>query len=172
VAEDVDPEAFDDLPTTGIEVERHVHYGMTGSFPLRMAEMFFADDGLYIAEYSYITPMFGLATRKHRREAASMERVFEIHGIDEVLLQADSVVWHSYDNLGEVVLYAGGRFGRPKIEFVPDAGTPQAYRIHADIDLDALADDLEELAGDHGFSFRRRSRLGFSPRESVRRFFR
>ncbi|PSP86575.1 hypothetical protein BRC83_00235 [Halobacteriales archaeon QS_1_68_17] len=103
MAEDVDPEAFDDLPTTGIEVERHVHYGMTGSFPLRMAEMFFADDGLYIAEYSYITPMFGLATRKHRREAASMERVFEIHGIDEVLLQADSVVWHSYDNLGEVV---------------------------------------------------------------------
>ena len=97
---ELDPEeraAFEDLPETEITVEAHVHYGMTGSFPLRMAELFFADDGLHVAEYGYVTPLFGLGMRTHKRDATAMRRVYEVHGIDEVLLQADSVVWLNYD---------------------------------------------------------------------------
>ncbi|MFC6988989.1 hypothetical protein ACFQJD_10165 [Haloplanus sp. GCM10025708] len=37
---DVDPAQFEDLPNTDIEVDLHVHFGMAGSFPLRLADLF------------------------------------------------------------------------------------------------------------------------------------
>jgi hypothetical protein len=169
--EDADADRFADLPSTDVAVEAHVHFGMTGSFPLRLAELFFADDGLYVAEYSYITPLFGLGTRKHRREAQTMQAVYDVHGLDEVLLQADSVVWHSYANLDRVVLHEGGRLGRSKITVEPREGTSHAYRLHDEADFEALAEAVGAACERRDVSCERREGLGFTPRESVRRFF-
>ncbi|MFC7044153.1 hypothetical protein ACFQH6_00895 [Halobacteriaceae archaeon GCM10025711] len=170
-AEDVDEAAFEDLPNTDVAVEAHVHFGMTGSFPLRIAELFFADDGLYIAEYAYITPMFGLGARKHRREASAMQAVYDVHGLDEVLLQADTVVWHSYENLDRVVLHDGGWLGRPKIAVYPAYGASHAYRLHDDADPDDIAAEVRPVVDDHGVTFERHAGVGFDPFENVGRFF-
>ncbi|MEF8830682.1 MAG: hypothetical protein V5A23_04005, partial [Halobacteriales archaeon] len=40
----------------------HVHFGATGTVPLRLAELFFTDEGLWIVEYGTFTPLFGLAS--------------------------------------------------------------------------------------------------------------
>ena len=171
--EEIDPADFADLPSTDVAVDTHVHFGMTGSFPLKLAELFFADDGLYVAEYAYITPMFGLGMKKHHREARGMAAIYEIHGLDEVLLQADGVVWHSYENLEAVALYDGGFLGRPKIAVHPDQGRVHAYRLHDEtVAFDDLVANLERCGRERGFGVDRREGVGFSPRASLERFFR
>lgn len=164
--------AFEDLPSTDVEVDLHVHFGMTGSFPLRIAELFFADDGLYVVEYAYITPLFGLGTRKHRREAEGMQTIYDVHGLDEVLLQADSVIWHSYENVDRVAFHDGGLLGRPKIAVYPDDGRSHAYRLHDEPDSNELGADLERCGDRYGFTVDRNRGVGYSPRESLDRFFR
>ena len=164
-------EEFEDLPNTDIEVEAHLHFGMTGSFPLRLAELFFADDGVHLVEYSYITPMFGLGTRKHAREAASMQRVYDYHGIDEVLVQGDSVTWLNYDAVDRVVVHDGGWVGRPRVD-VRSAGQSYAYRLHDDADAETVVADLRGPADRHGFDLDRRSGVGFDPRDNLWRFLR
>jgi hypothetical protein len=166
-------EEFDDLPSTDIETLLHVHFGMAGSFPLRIADLFFADDGLHIAEYSYITPMFGLGTKKHRREANAMQEVYEVHGIDEVLLQADTVHWLNYRAIDRVVLHRGGYFGRPKLTVYPadETARSHAFRLHEEDDPDVLAASLREIAEDRPFDAVVETGAGFAPLENVERFF-
>jgi hypothetical protein len=168
-ADELDEMDFEDLPSTDIEVHSHVHFGMAGSFPLRLAELFFADDGLHIAEYAYITPLFGLGTRKHRRESRGMQAIYDHHGLDEVLLQADSVTWLAYDTVERVRVHDGGRFGRPKLTVVADDDS-YAYRIHDEGSADELAADIEACADDHDFTVETVSGVGFSPAENIRRF--
>ena len=165
-------DAFEDLPNTDIEVETHVHFGMAGSFPLRLAELFFADDGLHIVEYSYITPMFGLGTKKHAREADAMQAVYDVHGIDEVLLQGDLVTWLGYDAVERVVVHEGGWLGRPKLTVYASADQSYAYRLHDEDDPATLAATIEACGERYGFAVETNPGVGFSPRESVRRFFR
>ncbi|HET7325504.1 MAG TPA: hypothetical protein VFJ06_14345 [Halococcus sp.] len=167
---DIDESEFEDLPRTDIEVFLHVHFGMTGSFPLRLAELFFASDGLHIAEYGYITPLFGLGTKKHRRESSGMQAIYDYHGLDEVLLQADSVTWLAYDAIERIVLHDGGRFGRPKLTVYADEHS-DAYRLHDEEHPEELAADIETCADRYDFSFETASGVGFSPRENIHRFF-
>lgn len=165
----VSPDA-EDAPGTAVEVELHVHFGMTGSFPLRMGDLFFADDGLYVAEYSYVTPFIGLASKKHRRDAGAMRAVYERYGLDAVLFEADAVYWHSYGNLERVVVHEGGWLGRPKITVYPGTSASHAYRLHDVPAFEEAIADLEACADRHGFEVERRAGLGFSLRESVERF--
>lgn len=168
MSENIDSDSFDDLPNTGIEVETHVHFGMTGSFPLRIAELFFASDGLHIVEYAYITPLFGLGTRKHKREAKTMQSIYDVHGLDVVLLHGDSVIWLNYASLDRVTVHDGGRLGRPKIT-VETAGPTYAYRLHDDLDTESLAARVTDSAERHGFSVDLVSGMGVTLRETVRR---
>lgn len=168
--DEVDQSEFEDLPSTDIEVDYHVHYGMTGSFPLRMAEVFFANDGVHIAEYAYITPLFGLGFRKHRREAAGMQRIYEIHGIDEVLLQADGVHWLNPAGLDRIVLYSGGWLGRPKIALYTADGLSYAYRLHDEVVFDQLVKGITAWADRYEVAVEDRYGLGFTPVESLWRF--
>lgn len=161
----------DAFPRTGIEVHSHFHFGMTGSFPLRLAELFFADDGLYIAEYAYVTPFIGLTARKHRREAGAMARLYEEYGLDAVLLEADSFVWHDYDNIDRVDVYDGGWFGRPKVAVYPTEGPSHAYRFHDRPAFEESAADLETDAPSRALPVERHDGLGFTPIESLKRFF-
>lgn len=158
---------------SGIEVEVHAHFGMTGSFPLRMAELFFASDGLHIAEYGLITPMFGLGTRKHRREAATMAAVLDRYGIDETLARADAVTWLSYDVVERVVLSDGGWLGKPRVGVYAADGATYAYRIHDEsFDPEAFEVELSAFGAARGFDVVLEAGLGYRPTESVRRFFR
>lgn len=169
----VDVEEFDDLPTTGIETDLHVHFGMAGSFPLRLVDVFFATDGLHLVEYSYITPMFGLGAKKHRREADAMQSVYDVHGLDEVLLQGDNVFWLNYDSIDQIVLHRGGYFGRPKLTIYPvdEGANSHAFRLHEIDDTDALAESLGDVADGRPFDVAVKSGSGFSPRENLERFF-
>ena len=169
--DELDETAFEDLPSTDIEVFVHVHFGMTGSFPLRLAEVFFASDGLHIVEYSYLTPLFGLGTRKHHREAGAMQTIYDVHGIDEVLLQGDSVTWLDYGAVERVVLHDGGRIGRPKLTIETDEQS-YAYRLHGDESPEEISTEIERCADRNGFAVETVSGVGYSPRESIRRFFR
>lgn len=172
-----DPDAFDgefdDLPETDIETEYHVHFGMAGSFPLRVADLFFASDGLHIVEYSYITPMFGLGTKKHRTEAGAMQSIYDVHGIDEVLLQGDAAYWLNYDAIGRIVLHRGGYLGRPKLTVYPADETVRSHavRLH-DQDTDELTASIRKVAAEHDVDLDVRSGWGLSPTENIRRFFR
>lgn len=170
MSENIDSDAFDDLPSTDIEVEAHVHFGMTGSFPLRIAELFFASDGLHIVEYAYITPLFGLGTRKHKREAKTMRSIYDVHGLDEVLLHGDSVIWLNYDTLDRIAVHDGGWVGRPKITISTD-GPTYAYRLHGEPDTESLVADIDNSAERHGFSVELVSGVGFAPSENIRQFF-
>lgn len=160
-----------DAPSTDVEVETHLHFGMTGSFPLRVGELFFADDGLYVVEYAYITPFIGLTASKHEREAGAMQRVYDRYGLDAVLFHADSVTWHSYDNLDRLVVHEGGRLGRPKVTVYPKDGRSHAYRFHDRAAFEEAAADLDACADRHGVAIEWHEGLGFHPRESLRRFF-
>jgi hypothetical protein len=168
--DEIDKEAFADLPSTDINVEYHVHFGMTGSFPLWLAELFFADDGLYIVEYAYITPLFGLTTRKHRREAETMKSVYDYHGIDEVLLQGDSITWLSYDNIDSIIIYEGGHLGRTKLVVYADDGPSYAYRIHDISGTMDLVANVNTVANRNGFTVESETGIGFDLRENIRRF--
>ncbi|MFB6161468.1 MAG: hypothetical protein ABEJ61_09880 [Haloferacaceae archaeon] len=161
----------EDVPSSGIEVETHVPFGMTGSFPLRLADLFFADDGLYIAEYSYITPFVGLTAGKHRREASAMREIYDRYGLDAVLVTANTVVWHSYRNIERVTVHEGGRVGRPKLAVYPEVGPSQAYRFHRRPAFEEGVADVDAVAERHGFPVEHERGLGFTPRESLRRFF-
>ena len=162
-----------DYGDSGIEVDVHAHFGMTGSFPLRIAELFFASDGLHIAEYGLITPMFGLGTKKHRREAAAMEEILDRFGIDEVLARADSVTWLSYEALDRVVISDGGWLGNPRVGVYAEDGETYAYRMHDEsLVPESLEAELSALGEERGFEVTLESGLGYRPGESLRRFFR
>jgi hypothetical protein len=155
-----------------IEVGIHAHFGMKGSFPLRIAELFFAADGLHIAEYGMVTPMFGLGMNKHHREAGAMKQVFEQYGIDEVLARADAVTWLAYDAIDEVVVSDGGRLGNPRIGVYTQRREAKAYRIHDDeFDSRGFVDALASYGSEYDIGVSHESGLGYRPVESLRRFF-
>lgn len=160
-----------DAPSTDVSVEAHLHFGMTGAFPLRVAELFFADDGLYIAEYSYVTPFIGLMSKKHGRDASAMQAVFDRYGLDAVLFQADTVYWHSYDDIERVVFNEGGRIGRPKIAVYPATGASHAFRFHDIPAFEEAIGDVQASTKRHGVRLEEDPGLGFTPLESLHRFF-
>lgn len=128
--DDIDADEFDDLPSTDIDVRYRLGFVMTGSFPLHVADLYFCDTGLYLLEYGNITPLLGLTTQKHRREAESMAAVFKYHGIDEAILQADFVTWLNYEFIDRVIVHTGGRIGRPKLTIELADGSSESYRVH------------------------------------------
>jgi hypothetical protein len=74
-----------------------------------------------------------------------------------------------YEDLSTVVLSVS-RIARPKLAVRTDDGVPYAYRIHAPVEVDPLTDALRSLGGRRGFEVERRSRIGYDPVDSVRRF--
>ncbi|WP_435157526.1 hypothetical protein [Haladaptatus sp. DFWS20] len=145
----------------------YVNFGMTGTIPLRMADLVFTRDCLVIAVYGRITPLFGLARGTPKRSAAAMRRRYEEDGIDGVLVAADEVHRIEYDDVDRIELYDGGRIAREKIAVHTGDEPPYAYRIHAPIDIPALADALSPVLGE---SVEIQTGMGFNPRMSIARF--
>lgn len=171
----VDPadgdEGHPDLPATDVEVATHVHFCAAGSFPLRLAELFFADDGLYIVEYSYITPLFGLGTGQPKRDARTMRAVYDRDGLDGVILSGDRVLWLNYGMIERIVLHSGGRLAHPKLTVRAKDGHSYAYRVHdEERRFEGLAADLDARAREFGYDFEAREGLGLTVRENLIRF--
>jgi hypothetical protein len=155
-----------DQPTVGV----HVHFAMTGTVPLRLADLFFTDEALLVVEYGVFTPLFGLATGGPERAAARMARAYAEDGIAAVRERGDRTVALAYDEVERVVLHDGGRLARERIAIQVADGPPYAYRVHAPVDLGALAEGLSSFGPTADVPVAVRSGLGFSPLESVRRF--
>lgn len=155
-----------DRPTVGV----HVHFAMTGTVPLRLADLFFTDEGLLVVEYGVFTPLFGLATGGPRRAAARMARAYAEAGVAAVRERGDHTVALAYDDVEGVVLHDGGRLARERVAVEVADGPPYAYRVHAPVDLGALAEGLSAFGPTADLPVAVRSGHGFSPVESLRRF--
>lgn len=161
----------DSLPSSDIEVEAAIHFVMTGTFPMQIAEIFFTTSGLYITEYSYITPLLGLGTRKHRKHAQAMRAMYDRYGIDAVMIQSDRVVWLDYDLIDRIVLYSGSWLGRPKVTILSVDGPSYAYRLLGDREFEEIVGDVQAAAEGYGVNLEVRDQVGFNPRRSLARFF-
>jgi hypothetical protein len=155
-------------PAAAVHV--HVHHAMTGAFPLRVGDLLFADRQVVVPEYEYLTPLFGIARGSGGDAAEAARDRYESAGIEGLLAMAEQVHRVSYADLEAVDLYDPPRPGRPKVALSVAGTVPYAYRIHAPVDLDALAAALESLGDRRGVAVRRSASLGFSPRNSLRRF--
>ncbi|WP_267640737.1 hypothetical protein [Haloarchaeobius amylolyticus] len=151
-------------------VHAHVHHCMTGTTPLRIADVLFTDDAVEIGEYATVTPMFGIVTGGHRERAAEMAARCAEAGPTAVLDAAERHVSIPYAEVETIRLYEGGRFGRPKLAIDTGEGPPYGYRIHAPVEVAALRDVLTDLGEEKGFDVELVAGVGFSPRESLRRF--
>jgi hypothetical protein len=122
-----------------------VHYGMSGSVPLRLFEFVFEPAGCYVLDCGGFTPMFDLARGRHTRRAAHVDAVYHDHGLAGLLASADTVTWFAWERVERVVLHDGGRFTRPKLRVVTGAETPSpSVRLH-DVDVAALSTALERF---------------------------
>jgi hypothetical protein len=159
--------ADDRPPTVGV----HLHFGMTGTLPLRLAELFFTDEGLTVVEYGTITPLFGLATGGHRREAARMADAYVEDGIEGAERAGDRTVHLEYDEIDRIVCFDGRMFAREKVAIhLRDDEPPYAYRIHAPVDLEEFAAGLATFPPTVDVEVAVRSGIGFRPSESIARF--
>jgi len=170
--DDSDPTASrperDDRPRCGA-VHVHVHLAVTGSFPLRVADLLFTDDGVVIPEYEYLTPLFGIARSGVDAAGDRARERFTEAGTTGLVEMAERVHRLRYDEIASVDLYHS-RVGRPKLAVVTEPGPPYAYRVHAPVDVDALEDALASLGERRGFPVERHAQIGYSPVESLRRF--
>lgn len=151
-------------------VHVHVHNVMGGAFPLRMSDLLFLDDGIVIPEYHYLTPIFGIARGKTHDVAETAVERFRAEGPAGLVDMAQRTHRIDYDDVERVRLYSGRGIGRPKIAIDVTEGPPYAYRVHAPVELDRLANALTGLGNRRGFDVVTHSKLGFSPLRSLRRF--
>lgn len=151
-------------------VHVHVHLAMTGTFPLRVADLLFTDVELVVPEYEYLTPLFdiargrvaGIGRRARQRHAAA--------GLAGLVEAAERTHRVPYRDVERVRVYDGQGLGRPKVAVDVREGPPYAYRIHAPVEIAALTDALSGLGDRRGFAVESSSALGFSPLASLRRF--
>lgn len=150
-------------------VHVHVHLAMTGSFPLRVADLLFTDDAVVIPEYGYLTPLFGIARGGAGKASDRARQRYHEGGVPALLEMAEQTHTVPYDSLERVRIY-DSRLGRPKVAVDPAGEPPYAYRVHAEVDVDAMTDALRSLGRRRGFDVDRATGLGYAPRNSLRRF--
>lgn len=154
-------------PPTSVHV--HVHLVVAGSFPLRVADLLFTNDELVVPEYEHLTPLFGLARSGMERASETARQRYRQDGVAGLVDAAEQVHRLPYEDLAAVRLY-DSRIGRPKIAIDPNEGVPYAYRVHAPVQIEALTEALRSLGERRGFDVERRSKIGFRPGNSLRRF--
>ncbi|MDG5776007.1 hypothetical protein VB773_14510 [Haloarculaceae archaeon H-GB2-1] len=169
------PVADDEPPgdhETGADpaVHVHVHFVMTGAFPLRLVDLCFTDDAVVAPEYALLTPLFGLARGQAPDEAAHAVERYRDGGLAALEALANRVQREPYSDVEAVVLFDGGPVARPKLSIRLTEGPPLAYRLHAPVDLDELTAALRSLGKRRDFTVERRSGIGIRPLTNVRRF--
>jgi hypothetical protein len=151
-------------------VHVHVHFVMAGTFPLRVADLCFTDDAVVAPEYGLLTPLFDLTRGAAGDEATRAAERYRQAGLVGLTEMADRVQRFPFSEVETVTLFDGGRFARPKLSVGLREGPPLAYRLHAPVELDALAAALRSLGDRREFAVSRSPRVGLRPLASVRRF--
>lgn len=149
-------------------VHVHVHMAMTGSFPLRVADLLFADRAVVVPEYEYLTPLSLVGGGAGSAGETARERYRE-DGVDGLVAMAERTHTLPYDEVDTVRVF-DGRFARPKVAVEVASGPPYAYRIHAPVEVGPLAEALRSLGGRRGFDVEHHATSGLRPRASLRRF--
>lgn len=149
-------------------VHVHVHLAMTGSFPLRVADLLFTDRAVVVPEYEYLTPLSLAGGGADSAGEAARERYAE-DGPAGLVGMAERTHRIPYDDVGTVRLF-DGRFVRPKVAVEVADGPPYAYRIHAPVEVDPLAEALRSLGERRGFAVAVHATSGLRPLASLRRF--
>lgn len=150
-------------------VHVHVHLVMTGTFPLRVADLVFTDEELLVPEYEFLTP-FALARGTVETVSRTASGFYEEEGVSGLLDAAERTHRLPYDEVQGVRIYDGGRFARPKVAVDTGDGPAFAYRVHTPVDLPALTAALASLGDRRGFAVRSIDGVGLHPLSSVRRF--
>lgn len=148
----------------------HVHLAMTGTFPLRVADLVFTDDALVIPEYEYLTPLLGIARGKASEVGKRARERYREEGIAGLVDAAERTHRVPYEDVECVRIYDNSGVGRPKIAVDVSSGPPYAYRIHAPVEVDKLSEALRSLGQHREFDIETSSALGFRPTSSLRRF--
>jgi hypothetical protein len=142
---------------------------VTGSFPLRVADILFTNEAVVVPEYDHLTPVFGLLAGGTERASERARKRYREDGLAGLVEAAERVHRVPYDDVS-VVRLSVSRIARPKLAVEPVDAVPYAYRVHAPIEVDPLFDALQSLGDRRGFDVERRSAIGYDPVESVRRF--
>jgi hypothetical protein len=156
-------------PDDRAAVHVHVHLAMTGSFPLRVADLLFTDGAVVIPEYAHLTPLFGIARGRASDAGETARERYRERALAGLVEMSERTHRLPYDTVDRIRLYRGS-ITRPKIAVVTAEGPPYAYRIHAPVEVDDLASALEALGDRRGFAVERHAGSGFSPANSLRRF--
>jgi hypothetical protein len=151
-------------------VHVHVHLAMTGTFPLRIADLLFTDSRLLIPEYEFLTPMFGLAFGRLGRAGEIARNRYREDGTAGLVAAAERTHRIRYEGIDRIRVYDDSGLGRPKVAVDVTDGPPYAYRVHAPLEVDRLTEALRALGERRGFGVTSSPTLGFSPVNSLRRF--
>jgi hypothetical protein len=151
------------------DVHVHIHLAVTGAFPLRVADVLFTGEAVVIPEYEHLTPLFGIARSGVRDASHTARERYRADGVRGLVESAERVHRLPYEDVAAVWLF-DSRLARPKVAVETGTGPPYAYRVHAPVEVDALAGALGSLGERRGFAVDRRAAVGYDPVESVRRF--
>lgn len=147
------------MTTPPDEVHVHLHFTMTGRYPLRLVDLLFCPDRVLCVEYDYVTPIDLLIGRVSRRAEAFAATVTG-EGVAAGLETAERVREVTYADLETISLHDGGALGREKVAIRQSAGSNLAVRVHGSVDLDAVADALEGVLAGHAVTVEREHGLG------------
>lgn len=119
------------------EVRVHLHYAMTGSYPLRLLDLLFCPERVLVAEYDYLTGIDLVTGGADRRAMAFAETVRE-DGVEGALATVERQQSIPYEDVERVTVYDGGRFGREKVTLTRATADPVRVRVHGDVDTEAF----------------------------------
>ncbi|MFB6250265.1 MAG: hypothetical protein ABEI27_01030 [Halobellus sp.] len=148
---------------TSPQVRVHLHYAMTGSYPLRLVDLLFFDDRVILLEYDYLTG-FDLATAGADRRAASFAETLESEGLAAARAAAEREQRIDYDGLDRIVVYDGGAVAREKVVLERTDAAPVRVRVHGGVEADGLCAALESTVASDSTAIDRQSGAGVSDR--------
>lgn len=148
---------------TSPPVRVHLHYAMTGTYPLRLVDLLFLDDSVLLVEYDYLTG-FDLATAGADRRAASFAETLESEGLAAARAAAEREQRIDYDDLDRIVVYGGGAVAREKVVLDRTDAAPIRVRVHGDVDVDALCGALESTVASEDTAVARHAGVGVGDR--------
>ncbi|MFB6091182.1 MAG: hypothetical protein ABEJ97_09005 [Halobellus sp.] len=149
-------------------VRVHLHYAMTGSYPLRLVDLLFCERRVLVVEYDYLTG-FDLATGSADGRAAAFAATLDDDGLAAARAAAEHEYAVDYADVDRVVVYDGGRFGREKVVLDRTDAPPVRVRVHGDVDVEALCAALESTLSTRAAVVERKPGTGVRLRERLRR---
>lgn len=144
-------------PPDGVRV--HLHFTMTGRYPLRLVDLLFCETRVLAVEYGYVTPV-DLLTGGPARRADTFAATVREDGTATAVDDAERVEEFTYTALSAVRVHDGGRFGRPKVELRRADDIALGVRVHGEFDSEAFVTAVETVVSGTGTDIERERGTG------------